>query len=68
MVCPYVGYGCDQQEDEGNCVYSSSTTHGETKGTFNPGSDEELDIELLADLTDENVNVSCFTGLASTCS
>ena len=66
MVCPYKGFGCDQQKDEGNCVYSSNTTHGETKGTFNPGLDEELDIDLLADMTEENVvDVSCHIGLAS---
>ena len=53
MVCPYEGLGCDTLEDEGDCVYSSSTTQGVTQALFNPGSEDQQDIELLADVTDD---------------
>lgn len=57
-VCLYEFYGCDLQEDEDDCVYSSSTTQGgPTTATFNPGEDNELDIPAEATLTNESINV-----------
>lgn len=59
MVCMYEGYGCDQQEDEGDCAYSYNKTHGVTQAKFNPGSDNEQDVSLQPGLTEE---VSGFGG------
>lgn len=55
-VCLYNFYGCDQQEDEDDCVYSSTTTQGgDTVASFNPGGETQLDIPGEAMLT-ENVS------------
>ena len=44
MVCMYEGYGCDKQEDEGDCVVSFNKTQGVTQAKFNPDSDNEQDV------------------------